>query len=383
MIDKKLLLNFLKKYPLSSFDGEKYFSLNKKKFYFNKIKCEVCNTSKYNIVFQNCGKINFDKEYYGYLPITICLKCGFKFLSPRQDDSFYKTFFHLDYGKTFHGHKNKFDKKKLQLQRKRGEDVFKFFNKILKSSNKKLLDHGCSTGITSLLWKKNGWEVSGIDPHRPSVEYGKKNFNLDLKCCYGESLDFKDNSFSLVISLGSLEHCYNLTKNLKEIRRVLIDNGNLLMRFRKEKITGSPLEFFNSITLRFFMKKNLIYLLNKNGFKNIKFIDKPIEGYETFSYLVAKKKNSISKNIKSPNEKSHILLKVLKNTFSAYCLRCLEVKKLKLDLKSAKFQKKILYIKKNKIALMNLGKKQSIQRFFDETKKFLIFLNQKKLKNDR
>jgi len=98
---------------------------------------------------------------------------------------------------------------------------------------------------------------------------------------------------------------------------------------------------------------------------------------------VAKKKNSISMNIKSPNEKSHNLLKVLKNTFSAYYLRCLEVKKLKLNLKSTKFQKKILYIKKNKIALMNIGKKQSIKRFFNETKKFLIFLIKKKLKSDR
>ena len=374
MIDKKLLLDFSKKYSLFNFSGENYYFKNKKKFYFKKKNCEICKSAKNNFIFQRVGKINFNKDFYGYLPISICLRCGLKFLSPRPNNSFYRSFFKLDYGKTFHGNKKKFNKKKLQSQYARGKNFFKFFNKLIKSRNKKMLDHGCATGVTSLVWKKNGWDVSGIDPHLPSIEYGKKEYGLDLKCCYGEKIDFKSNSFGIVISLGSLEHCYDVTKNLKEIHRVLVDSGCIIIRFRKEKITGSPIEYFNSVTLRYFKKKNLTFLLKKNGFKNIRFIDKPVEGYETFSYVVAKKKKFRTKNIKIPNEKNNILLNDLKRIFLAYYLRCLEIKKRKLDIKNVNLKKKLSFINKNKIALMNIGKKKSIERYFDETKKFLLFL---------
>mgnify|MGYP000530649836 CR=1 FL=1 len=72
------------------------------------------------------------------------------------------------------------------------------------------------------------------------------------------------------MSLGSLEHSYDINRSLKEIFRVLKKKGNLIIRWRADKIKGSPLEYYNHNHFRYFTKKNWEGILNKHGFKIIK-----------------------------------------------------------------------------------------------------------------
>ena len=58
-------------------------------------------------------------------------------------------------------------------------------------------------------WKKAGFQINVIDPHRPrSVNYGKEKYKLNIDFAFGEKLPYQNNSYSSVISLGSLEHCF-------------------------------------------------------------------------------------------------------------------------------------------------------------------------------
>jgi len=351
MVNKK---NFEKKFIL--FNGKKY-NLKKK-------SCEICKNSK-NKIFQNIGKIGNKPGAYGYLPISICENCGHKFLSPRYSNAYYKEFYLKEYGK-IPFKKIKPSKKYLALQKIRGQNVFSFFSKKVKKTKKgKILDHGSATGLALMPWKNNGWSCYGIEPHKESVKYAN-SIGLNVKNGYGENLSFKSNFFDVVISLGSFEHAYDINKTFKQFNRVLKRNGKLILRWRSDKIKGSPLEYFNHITYRYFTKNSLYNLLNKHRFKIENFIDKKIEGYDTFEYIIAKKNHKEKKKIKKDNVNK--ILSFIKKKHENYSNIALKAKRSR---GTKNLNRKKRFIKKNKIGLMNIGKIKAINRVFKEMNFYL------------
>lgn len=98
------------------------------------------------------------------------------------------------------------------------------------------LDLGCGTGYSMrrVMEEKNG-NVKGIDPS-PYVhgvksydEKGKLLPELDIIQGVAEKLPFADASFEVVYSSHVLEHAQSEEKMLEEIRRVLKDDGVLII----------------------------------------------------------------------------------------------------------------------------------------------------------
>lgn len=81
------------------------------------------------------------------------------------------------------------------------------------SKNKKLLDVGCGTGISSQF----GCFTVGIDP---SIELLSQNKNRNKLLGFAEQLPFKDSSFDYVISITALHNFKNIKKAIGEISRV-------------------------------------------------------------------------------------------------------------------------------------------------------------------
>ena len=146
-------------------------------------------------------------------------------------------------------------------------------------------------------WKKASFQINGIDPHKPSVNFGKEKYKLDIDFAFGEKLPYQSNTYNSVISLGSLEHCFDLNKCLSEINRILTLNGTLIIRWRSDKLIGSPLEYFGHNTLKFFNQNTWKYALNKNNFKITKLIKKKVEGYDSFEYIIAKKVKRVQESL--------------------------------------------------------------------------------------
>lgn len=263
---------------------KKYIDL-KRKFKKIKKKCEVCYSSN-NVVFQNYGRISVPLKY-GILKISICKDCGHKFQNPVFPDTFYKQYYKLLYRTiAFDGIEP--SKKYLNEQKDRGERVHEWFKNNTNYKVGTMLDHGCASGMTMISWMKNGWDSIGIDPHGPSVKLGKK-LGMNIKVAAGEKLPFENDRFNLVLSLGSLEHSYNINKSLSEICRVLKRGGQLYVRWRSNKIFGSPLEYFNHNHYRFFSLDIWRILLSKYNLKIIKFSEKKIEGWDSYNYFIAEK----------------------------------------------------------------------------------------------
>ena len=109
----------------------------------------------------------------------------------------------------------------------------------------------------------------------------------------------KREKYDVVLSLGSLEHCFDINKCLVEIHKILKMNGKLIIRWRSDKLIGSPLEYFNYNTLKFFNRKTWKFILNKNNFSIEKFINAKVEKYDSFEYIIARKKKVVkTKKIK-------------------------------------------------------------------------------------
>lgn len=81
--------------------------------------------------------------------------------------------------------------------------------------DKKLLDVGCGTGLTTVCWP---CEAYGIDPAPKLLERARKG--AVYKRAAAESIPFQDSSFDVVTSITALQNFHDLDTALHEIRRV-------------------------------------------------------------------------------------------------------------------------------------------------------------------
>ena len=51
---------------------------------------------------------------------------------------------------------------------------------------------------------------------------------------------FQKNKYSVVLSLGSLEHSFDLNKTMQKIKYNTSDDAHLIIRWRSNKLIGSP-----------------------------------------------------------------------------------------------------------------------------------------------
>lgn len=110
---------------------------------------------------------------------------------------------------------------------------------------KKVLDVGAGGGVIPLVLRKAGYECSAIDTW---AEYDKVYYNrmgikedilerleangIEIKFCdiEKEPFPFEGESFDIVFFLDVIEHIHNSPKKaLKEIRRILVSNGILVI----------------------------------------------------------------------------------------------------------------------------------------------------------
>ena len=351
--------------------------LNKLELKYKKVKylCELCGSKKF-FVLQNYGRIS-EPGNYGELKIQCCTNCGYKMQNPRFQKDFYIEYYNHLYRKIAFGD-YKPSKLYLNQQQKRGAKLLDWTkeNNIHKGT---MLDHGCASGATMIAWKKAGWETYGIDPHKPSINLGKE-IGLNVELATGEKLPFNNNNFDLVLSLGSIEHAYDLKKTFLELSRVIKINGHLLIRWRSDKIFGSPLEYYNHNHYRFFTTKTLKILLLKYGFKTLKTSNKKIEGWDSYAYILCKNTKELHKKkdtVKIVKKELSNHSKIEKNKISvirkSYYKRCISFIKF-IENKKVNYDKIFNDIKLNKKlkwGFLGGTSKFKIKRSILEAKKYI------------
>jgi 2-polyprenyl-3-methyl-5-hydroxy-6-metoxy-1,4-benzoquinol methylase len=144
----------------------------------------------------------------------------------------------------------------------------------------RLLDVGCAEGLFPELAVKDGWDVTGTEISHFAAQYGKEKLGLNI--IQGELIDMKfpDNTFDAITMWHVLEHTREPIAVLREIRRILKDNGvfilaipnlnNFLFQFAYRLFRGRKVHLFDpddrELHLYHFTPETIKLALEKTGF---------------------------------------------------------------------------------------------------------------------
>lgn len=116
--------------------------------------------------------------------------------------------------------------------------TIRYIEKVLKPGDK-ILDLGAGTGIYSLYFAEQGYDVTAVELANRNVDIlkQKSKINIKLQIIHGNALDLsllEDRSFNVVLLFGPLYHLDdedNRNRCIMEARRVLKDDGVLFVAY--------------------------------------------------------------------------------------------------------------------------------------------------------
>jgi ubiquinone/menaquinone biosynthesis C-methylase UbiE len=99
-------------------------------------------------------------------------------------------------------------------------------------SEKVVLDIACGEGYGAKLLSEVANQVVGVDISEETIKYAEKKYsskNLEFKVGSADEIPFEDNFFDVVVSFETIEHLENHEGMISEIKRVLKDDGLLII----------------------------------------------------------------------------------------------------------------------------------------------------------
>ncbi len=104
--------------------------------------------------------------------------------------------------------------------------------KLLPENSKKVLDVGCSSGVLTAEIAKAlpKSKVVGLDSYKGAINFAKKKYpHIEFITADANNLPFNRKAFDLVICTETLEHVTDPQKSLLEIKRVLKEDGKVII----------------------------------------------------------------------------------------------------------------------------------------------------------
>lgn len=206
-----------------------------------------------------------------------CKGCGLACLNPRYNEEDERKFYASEY----------FRREGIEAWGAARMSIFKHNLKMLNTHKKggKLLDLGCGMGQFLKITRDDGWDVMGIDISMPAAEYARLRFGIEIIESSLEEANLKDDFFDVVTAFNIIDQLSDPLKELKEIHRVLKENGIISIRvsnLRFHIFFDSFLKFINRInniwadTERppvfhnyMFNRETAAAMLKRAGFNNI------------------------------------------------------------------------------------------------------------------
>lgn len=168
---------------------------------------------------------------------------------------------------------------------------------ILKlTDNNSVLEIGFGNGtyVTSILGKANNVKYFGLEKSDIMIEEAKRRHyeeiekgNVELKIVENEVITFDDFSFDAVIAVNLIYFIDNVQLFLKEVNRVLKNEGTLYLSFRAKDTMG--VNKISNHGFKLFSTEELVELLTNIGFVEIQTKNVSESNNRDFVMLSAKK----------------------------------------------------------------------------------------------
>lgn len=196
-------------------------------FRLEKVKC-LCG--KNNSIPQTIIQLTNGEK----ASIVKCQNCGLKYISPRPRKEFLNWMYKESYYNPLTEDKHLWTEKTLKFEIIREKDHLYRLNPILKMRDRygyrKLLDIGAGYGYFLKLAKERGFNVVGTEVSERASEFARGNYGVSiLNISEVEEAGFEDDSFDVISLCDVIEHLPYPEDTLKEIHRILRDNGVLMI----------------------------------------------------------------------------------------------------------------------------------------------------------
>lgn len=213
--------------------------------------CELCGSPNAEVIVRQKDLLHhITDELYS---IVRCVSCRFMYLSPRPTEAEIGRFYPDTYYSApapprrfsgvkrwvmedYYGYPSDHPRTMLHRLRKvllypemlrrrvTGRTILPWVGKG------RLLDVGCGHGVSAAVLAQQGWEVYGLDFSRVAADHARVLLGRD-RVHIGDlySAHYPDRRFDVVLMSHALEHLYQPKKVLAEVRRILKDEGRLVV----------------------------------------------------------------------------------------------------------------------------------------------------------
>lgn len=242
--------------------------------------CPICNQTEFTEFIQ-CLDYTVSRETF---KIVQCDTCSFKFTSPRPDlneiGRYYESENYISHSNSRKGLFNM----AYQIVRSRAlKNKLKLINSFT-TNKKNLLDIGCGTGEFLLTAKNAGWNTLGLEPSENARKYATDINKLNVLDIVRLS-EIESQSYDVITMWHVLEHIPNLREFTPQLKRILKDNGTLLIAVPnsnsfESKIYGASWAAYDVPRhLNHFTKETMFKILTISELGLKKVIPMPFDAY--------------------------------------------------------------------------------------------------------
>jgi SAM-dependent methyltransferase len=202
-------------------------------------------------------------------------------------------------------------------------EYFDWFAKFVVENGKpdRVLDIGCNDGSQLDAFKRYGVLTFGVDPAENLYEISSKNHHVH--CGYFNE-NYLTTDFDAVICQNAFAHNYNQLDFLKNMGRVVSDDGHIyITTSQSDMILHGEFDTIYHEHLSFYNIRSMNELCKRAGLNLVEVLKHPIHG-NSFIFVISKSKARPSYiNLLLKNEETYNLYD--ENTYEAYATECGEI----------------------------------------------------------